>query len=123
MSKSILIGIKDPDAADSMQDVVDAWHRAERGEPPVEPVHRIYFQDLETFLRVLSVRRLELLKALRKAGPLNVRALAKLLGRDYKNVHEDAARLEKLGLIKRSGRAVTVPWESILFSAEIRLAA
>jgi predicted transcriptional regulator len=124
MSKSIRIGIKDPDADDSMQGVIDAWHRAERGEPPEEPVHRIYFQDLETLLRVLSVRRLELLKALRKAGPMNVRALAKLLGRDYKNVHQDVARLEKLGLIERSGKqAVMVPWESISFSAEIRLAA
>ena len=124
MSKSILVGVKDPDADDSMQDFIDAWHRAERGEPPEEPVHRVYFQDFETLLRVLSIPRLELLKVLRKAGPMNVRALAKLLGRDYKNVHQDVTHLEKLGLIERSGKqAVMVPWESILFSAEIRLTA
>lgn len=120
MSKSIRIGIKDPDKA--AQEVIEAWHRAERGEPPEEPVHRVYFQDLETLLHVLSIRRLEILKSLHKAGPLSIRALAKMLERDYKNVHQDVTLLQKLGLIERSGKgAVTVPWECIV--AEIRLAA
>jgi predicted transcriptional regulator len=119
MSKSIRIGIKDPD--ESAQEVIEAWHRAERGEAPEEPIHRVYFQDLETLLRALSVRRLEILKSLHKTGPLSIRALAKMLERDYKNVHQDVTLLQKLGLIERSGKgAVTVPWESIV--AEIRLA-
>jgi len=120
MSKSIRIGIKDPE--ESAKDFIDAWHRAERGKAPEEPVHRVYFQDLETLLRVLSARRLEILKSLHKAGPLSIRALAKMLARDYKNVYQDVTILEKLGLIERSGKgAVMVPWERIV--AEIQLAA
>jgi predicted transcriptional regulator len=47
--------------------------------------------------------------------------LAKKLNRDYKNVHQDIALLEKVGLIQRKDGKVSAPWERII--AEIRLAA
>ena len=102
-------------------EAVGAWERAEQGLAPEGPIERLYFQSLETLLSVLTTRRLELLKVLHESGPSSVRALAKKLRRDYKNVHQDIALLEKVGLIQRKDGKVSAPWERII--AEIRLAA
>lgn len=51
-------------------------------------------------LALLTPRRLEVLKTLRKKGPLSVRALAKTVERDYKNVHVDTRALEEAGLLE-----------------------
>ena len=50
------------------------------------------------------------------------RALAKALGRDYKNVHRDVTELLRLGLIEKNeaGR-ILVPWDEI--DAHLDLAA
>jgi predicted transcriptional regulator len=106
---------------ESAKEAVRAWERAEQGIAPEEPIDRLYFQSLETLLSVLTTRRLELLKVLHESGPSSVRALAKRLNRDYKNVHQDTALLEKIGLILRKDGKVNAPWERII--AEIRLAA
>jgi len=36
------------------QKFVKAWHRAEKGMPPAQPVELIYVQDLKTLLRFLT---------------------------------------------------------------------
>ena len=119
MSKNIKIEVKG--AEESAMEAVRAWERAEQGIAPEEPLDRLYFQSLEMLLSVLTTRRLELLKVLHELGPSSVRALARRLNRDYKNVHQDIALLEKVGLIKRKDEKVNAPWERII--AEIRLAA
>ena len=119
MSMDIKIGVKG--AEESAMEAVEAWERAERGDAPEEPVDRLYFQSLETLLSVLSTRRLDLLKVLHESGPSSVRALAKRLNMDYKNVHQNVALLENVGLIQRKGEKVSAPWERII--AEIRLSA
>ena len=55
-----------------------------------------YFKDLKTLLRIMTPRRMEALKTLHEHGPISVRALAKTLGRDYKNVHKDMQEMEKI---------------------------
>ena len=51
---------------------------------------------------------------------MSVRALAKQLGRDYKNVHTDVARLVELGLIEKTADArMRVAWDAI--RAELKL--
>lgn len=59
----------------------------------------------------LTEKRLALLEAVGSAGePLNVSELARRVGRDKKNVSEDLALLEELGLVERieHGREKTV---------------
>ncbi|MGH8587578.1 MAG: hypothetical protein ACREWE_15815 [Gammaproteobacteria bacterium] len=84
------------------REITEAWHRAGRGETPLEPMAKILFTDLETLLRTLTPRRFELLKQLRETGSTSIRALSKALGRDYKNVHTDVVELVRLGLIERT---------------------
>jgi len=119
MKKNIRIEIKDEKK--SAGEFVHAWHRAEKGEPPEEPVSRIYFQDLETLLKILTPRRLELLKFLHDKGNMSIRALAAALKRDYKNVYQDVKLLVTIGLIVTSKNVLSVPWERIV--ADVRLAA
>ena len=105
-----------PDALDRFE---AAWHLATGREPP-PAVQRLNFADLPLLLKHLSPARWQLLAALRKEGPMSVRALAKRLGRDYKNVHTDVTQLAGLGLIeRRADGLVAVAWD--LLRAELRL--
>ncbi len=98
-----------------------AWHLASGRKAP-EPLAVLSFAGLTALLSALTPARWELLKKLAKAGPLTVYALAKLLARDYKNVHTDVAALLALGLVQRDEDAkVHVPWEAV--RAELRLSA
>jgi len=120
MSTSVKIGIGDDLQGPAR--FVEAWREAEAGHAPDGPEERLIFEDLETLLRHLTPARWALLKALRGLGPSSVRALARALGRDYKNVHSDVAVLEPLGLVARTRkRQIHVPWETVV--AEMRLAA
>ncbi len=101
----------------------EAWRRAEKGLPPVEPVERLYFPDTATMFRALSATRLDLLSVLRRHGTMNVLALSRKLRRDYKNVYEDVKILRRFGLIQKSGAGIKVPFDAIQMDAEIRLAA
>lgn len=57
-----------------------------------------------------------------RVGNMQTDLLAKDLGRDYKNVHDDVRALETLGLIARTDHdRVEVPWDEI--EAHMRLAA
>ncbi len=100
---------------------VKAWHKAEKTSSNKEEIH-LGFYDFDTLCSVLTPRRLELLKYLRKKGPLSVRALAQDLERDYKNVHTDTQILIEVGLIERTEKGLlNVPWDVI--DTHVRLAA
>jgi len=120
MKKNIRIEVKDE--RESALQFVKAWHRAENGLAPEQPAERIYFKDLTTLLKVMTPRRMEALKTLHDHGPMSVRALAKTLGRDYKNVHKDMQEMERIGIVVRDKKELLlVPWRSIV--AELELAA
>jgi predicted transcriptional regulator len=54
-----------------------------------------------------------LLRAIRRRRPSSVSELARLVGRDFKNVHADVQALATYGLVSltttRAGRRTTVP--------------
>ena len=120
MDKNIRVELRE--AEEFAREFVKAWRRAEAGEPVEEPVERLYFQDLGGLLQALTPRRLELLRKLHGDGSESVRALAKKLSRDCKNVYHDVQALERVGLIHRTAdKRLSVPWDRAV--AEIRLAA
>ena len=83
---------------------VSAWKATERGE--VVNRDTVTFLGLDAFLSAMSPKRLELMRHLRRAGPMSVRALSLGLVRDYKSVHREVALLVETGLIER--RAVDI---------------
>ena len=96
-----------------------AWHLASGRTPPA-PLAVLSFADLPLLMKALTPARWDLLQQLKTAGPLSIFALAKLLKRDYKNVHTDVARLIELNLIEKTQTSlVRVNWDAL--RAELRL--
>jgi predicted transcriptional regulator len=105
---------------DMGQRFVAAWKAAEAGKPVARD--HVTFLGLDAFMAAMSPRRLELMRHLRHAGPMSVRRLSQQLGRDYKSVHGEVARLVEAGLIERRAKdAVAVPWDRMV--TELDLAA
>jgi predicted transcriptional regulator len=95
------------------QHFVDAWHRAERGELTAENAElHVGFESFETMVRVLSPKRLELLRHVHRHPARSVRALAQALGRDYRRVHEDVEALEAAGLLDRDKEGVRAEYDA-----------
>src|ERR1700730_6253493 len=67
---------------------VDAWHRAERGETFHE--RHAAFESRDALVRMLTGKRMELLRTSAATRLAAVRVLAKALRRDYGNVHVQA---------------------------------
>jgi len=104
------------------REVTSILENADKGVFPERPVERVYFGNMKTFLEHITPKRFALMDALHKSGPMTIYALAKLLHRHYKNVHDDVKALESIGLVEKdeNGRYV-VPWDEI--TATTRLAA
>jgi predicted transcriptional regulator len=90
---------------------VDAWHRGERGETFHE--RRLAFESWDALARVLTSKRMELLRYVRRHNVTSVRSLAKALGRDYRNVHADVQALTAAGLLDATDGAVRADYDSI----------
>jgi len=90
-----------------------------RGEK-VAPHFGVNFEQIGQMLAAFTPKRWELIAALREAGPLTVAELARLLRRDYKNVHTDVAQLIEWMAVERcdDGR-VNVPWSDILVDMKL----
>jgi len=69
--------------ADAARRFADAWHRAERGRNFHE--RHLAFESWEALARVLTGKRMELVRYVRHNNVASIRALAKALGRDYSN--------------------------------------
>ena len=90
---------------------VDAWRRAERGKSFRE--RRLAFESWDAIARVLTGKRMALLRYVRRHKVTSVRALAKALERDYSNVHADVQALRAAGLLETTGGGVTADYDAI----------
>lgn len=93
----------------AMQDFVRVWKsgRAEKSA-------RISFASPELLWKVLTAKRLELLRVLCGAGPVSIREAARRAGRDVKAIHGDVTALLNAGVLDRTddGRIV-FPYETV----------
>ena len=90
---------------------VDAWHRAERGKKLQE--RHLAFESWDALARVLTGKRMELLRYVRRHKVASVRALAKALRRDYSNVHADVQALMAAGLLDAAAGGVRADYDAI----------
>lgn len=92
-----------------------AW---QTGEPQGE---FITFETLDAMLHTLTSKRWGLVRLLQAHGPMSIRALARALDRNVKNVHADVQALKEIGLIEAHDDKICVPFDEI--EAHLRLAA
>ena len=105
--KTVTLDVRGPDS--SMRDFVRVWHSGKADKSA-----RISFATPELLWRVLTAKRLDLLKALCGAGPVSIREAARRTGRDVKAVHGEVMALLKAGVIDRTddGRIV-FPYQAV----------
>lgn len=99
---------------------VDAWLRAERGELTEKNAERhVGFESFELFARVMTPRRLELLRRVHRHPAPSIRALAQALGRDYRRVHEDVQALVAAGLLDRDESGLRADYATVQMETRI----
>jgi len=93
--------------------VKDAVRRDQKGERVRE--HHLTFDSFETLAKMLTPRRLELLRHVHRHPAASILALAQSLERDYRRVHDDVEALAEAGLLQRAdeGTGVTAPFDAI----------
>ncbi len=94
--KNITIGIRSLEQG--LDNFVEAAETLLRGEP-VKKQRGVYFENLDSFRKVLTEKRLSLLHLVKQQRPDTIHELARLLGRDVKNVSDDLKYLAELGLV------------------------
>ena len=85
----------------------------DRGQIPKKEEESLSFESLEAFRKILTPKRMELLRTIRHERPSSIYELAKMVRRDIKNVREDISMLKDLGLVElktdRRIRTVVIP--------------
>ena len=108
--KRVKIGIKS--LKEMLQDFVKTGEAIERGEKVKKEVG-IYFESAEALRKALTTKRLELIRLIKKHHPQNLHELARLAGRDVKNISQDVELLRNLGLVstkkEKNGRKAVSP--------------
>ena len=75
------------------------WVAALKGKRTAARTEILSVSSWEVLGKVLSPPRLEILAAVPELKPASIAALAKALGRDFKNVHADVTFLAQVGLL------------------------
>lgn len=81
------------------------------------------FPSYEAMHRILSPKRLDIVRAMAGQGALSIREVARRVGRDFKGVHGDVTALIKAGVIDRDPAGVVFPYDEIRVAFDIRAAA
>jgi len=86
----------------------------------IQPYFGVGFGDVGEMFAVFTPKRWELIGALRENGPLSVAELARLLKRDYKNVHNDCERLSAwMAIEKDENGLVFAPYSEIVVDMKL----
>jgi predicted transcriptional regulator len=101
------------------------WLGALKGKRAASSVEVISVPSWEVLGKVLSPQRLEILAAVPELKPTSIAALAKMLGRDFKNVHADVRFLSDVGLLllRETGTRRTLVPTALYSEIDLPLAA
>ncbi len=79
------------------------------------------FLSYEDLHRTLTPKRIAIIDAMAGKGPLSMREIARLVGRDFKAVHGDITALVNIGLIDRGeAGGVVLPYDRLHIDVSLR---
>ncbi|MEK7791054.1 MAG: hypothetical protein AAB309_05465 [Deltaproteobacteria bacterium] len=85
----------------SVDNLKTEWKQALKGKKKaIQKEEDIILTNLETMAKVFSRPRMEILRVIIHHKPSSIYALAKLVHRDFKNVHMDVKLLVDIGLVE-----------------------
>ncbi len=110
---------------EAWKELLEVARKIDRGEDV--RYEKLVFDSYEAFRKVMTPERLKILHVIREKEPKSVYELAKILGRDRRNVIKDLEMLEMLGLVefeeekhgKRRSRRPVVPYDEIEVSIPV----
>ena len=87
--------------------------RIDKGERKLIRKESIIFDSIDQFRKIVTNKRIELLKVIRHKKPKSVYELAKLVDRSVDNVNNDIRLLEQMGFLEtektKEGRSKLMP--------------
>lgn len=105
------------EAKERAVDRIDQWDQGE------DVPHVVNFQDASRLQRILTPRRLELVRSLLNDSAASIRALADRLDRDVRQVHDDLQLLSEYRIVHftetEGAKQPFVPYESITIEVEL----
>ena len=108
--KNIVVEVKSIE--DTLKEVKEVMGKIREGKL-VKKKESISFNNIDVMRKVLTNKRLELIKAIKKHKPKSIYELAKMVKRDSKSVNVDLKILSNLGMVdlksKERGRENIVP--------------
>ena len=108
--KNIKLGVRSLDTA--FEEWAETFEKVRKGKK-VDKSRGVYFTSLEAMRKVLTEKRLELLRVIKDQQPESVYELSKIVKRDIKNINHDLELLKNIGLVSitkaRQGRGRVTP--------------
>ena len=84
----------------SIDAIKKEWEAALKGKKKsIQKNDEVIFVAIETVAKVFAKTRMEVLRAIILEKPNSIYELAKIVDRDFKNVHSDVKLLSEIGLI------------------------
>jgi predicted transcriptional regulator len=122
MANKAIVGVEPHEAM--LRRSLEIARRVDRGERVPEADYHLNFANAAQLFSELTPERMRLLEVLKTGGAQSIYALAKALGRNYSNVHRDVQRLLEHELVGKDGHdRIYVPWEEVLISVRLGVAA
>lgn len=119
MSKNILKINVGADVKSTLTLAQQAMEQLSVGEEAT-PYYGVGFKNVSQMLSVFTEKRWDLLAALRENGPTSIAELARVVKRDYKNVHNDVERLmEWLAIEKNDEGKIFTPYSEIIVDVHL----
>ena len=119
-TKKITIEVRTLD--DALKEAGEVFDKLQKGQVVMEK-RAVYFPNLKEMRKVLTEKRLELLKTIKHKKPSSIYELSRILNRDLKNVLQDVAYLADLGIVKveetKDKKIPSVAYDRIAFEIAI----
>jgi len=92
-----------------------------KGQEDCQPC--LNFLNYSDMHKVLAPSRLAIVQVLSGKAPLSIREVARQVGRDVQAVHRDVTTLINAGVIDKTEKGVSFPYDGLHFDFDIKVAA